>query len=353
MEGKILKHKLKFRFPAGTSRGTLLEKDTWYIKIWNEENRQVFGLGEIGPLKGLSPDNLNEFDDRLNKIANCLKTFKSPDSDILAGLEDLNLLTPSIRLGLETALLDLKNGGKREIFPGDFNRSQRPILINGLIWMNDLAHMMSQVDEKLSQGFECIKMKIGAIRFEDELIVLKQLRQKGGESLMIRVDANGAFGFDEAIDKLGQLEDLKIHSIEQPLSPGNNDLPRLIEQSPIPIALDEELIGHESDKMELLNKLKPSFIVLKPTLLGGFKETDEWINVAEKNEIGWWITSMLESNIGLNAIAQYAHSKAPETLHGLGTGSLYNNNIDSPLNVSKGTLTYELNKSWDMTKFQG
>ncbi len=351
---KWLKHTLKFKFEAGTSRGVYTEKDTFFLKIFDSENPSVFGLGEAAPLKGLSIDDFPNFEQILQEICN---TFNSLDLEvfewniniILSQLIDDRL--PSIKFGFETALLDIMNGGKRIIFDNDFSKNQRAININGLVWMGSKEFMTAQVDEKLASGFDTIKMKVGAINFEEELEILASIRQQfSAEQITLRVDANGAFSPEEAQKKLSQLTHYQIHSIEQPIKQKQPEaMAELCQDSPVPIALDEELIGISDyvQKMQLLKKIKPTYIILKPTLLGGLQHCREWIEIASRLHIGWWMTSALESNIGLNAIAQFTAEYKNALPQGLGTGSLYHNNIESPLVVENGKLHYRLDKDWN------
>jgi len=237
-----------------------------------------------------------------------------------------------------------------ELFPSKFSKEQAPIPINGLVWMGSKEFMNEQINEKLSEGFQCIKMKIGAIDFQTEIALIESIRKEyPKEKIEIRVDANGAFLPEEAMEKLKILSDLDIHSIEQPIKQGQTKQMReLCENTPLPIALDEELISvfEEDKKEELLRNIKPQYIILKPSLLGGFAASLEWIKLADEMNIGWWVTSALESNIGLNAIAQWTYTLKNDLPQGLGTGSLYTNNLDSPLTVAKGTLYYDQNKRW-------
>lgn len=353
---KWLKHTLKFKFEAGTSRGVYTEKDTFFLKIFDSENPSVFGLGEAAPLKGLSIDDFPNFEQILQEICD---TFNSLDLEvfewniniILSQLIDDRL--PSIKFGFETALLDIMNGGKRIIFDNDFSKNQKAININGLVWMGNKEFMTAQVDEKLAAGFDTIKMKVGAINFDEELAILASIRQQfSAEQITLRVDANGAFSPEEALEKLSQLTNYQIHSIEQPINQKQAEaMAELCQDSPIPIALDEELIGISDyvQKMQLLKKIKPTYIILKPTLLGGLQHCREWIEIASRLHIGWWMTSALESNIGLNAIAQFTAEYKNTLPQGLGTGSLYHNNIESPLVVENGKLHYRLDKDWDFS----
>nr|MBP6558505.1 o-succinylbenzoate synthase [Flavobacterium sp.] len=219
-----------------------------------------------------------------------------------------------------------------------------------LVWMGDEAFMKRQIEDKIAEGFTCIKMKIGAIDFEKELALLRYIRQNfDAETIEIRVDANCAFSENEALDKINQITGFKLHSIEQPIQKNHTDtMSVLCKMTNLPIALDEELIGVFSfeDKEQLLQKIQPQYIILKPSFIGGFRGTLEWISIAEKLNIGWWITSALESNVGLNAIAQFTFLQNNLMPQGLGTGSLYTNNFDCPLQVSQGQLWYRNELDW-------
>ncbi len=355
---KMYKHILKFKFEAGTSRGVYTEKDTFFLKIYDSENPSIFGLGEAAPLKGLSIDDFPNYQDILQGACDTfngldLEVFEWNINIILSQLIDDRL--PSIKFGFETALLDYMNGGKRVIFDNNFAKSEKAININGLVWMGSKAFMMEQVEEKISAGFDTIKIKIGAINFDEELSILASIRERfSPEKITLRVDANGAFLPEEAPEKLSQLAHYQIHSIEQPIKKKQTDaMMQLCQSSPIPIALDEELIGITDyvQKMQMLKKIKPQFIILKPTLLGGLQHCREWIEIASRLQIGWWLTSALESNIGLNAIAQFAVEYKNTLPQGLGTGALYHNNITSPLNVNAGKLHYESPQTWDLNLF--
>ena len=331
------------------------DKDTWFIRIWDSKDPDIAGIGECGPLPGLSPDRLEMMEDLLEDTIQKIQGMDLP-SDVQNIIELAGTLVssdfPSVRFGLETAILDFIHGGKRKIFENGFFYGKLPVPINGLIWMNEKSEMIRQASEKIADGFNCIKMKIGAIKFDEELEVLKFIRGVENNNMTLRVDANGAFSMAEVFNKLDLLARYRIHSIEQPIKPGSwESMAEICRLSPIPIALDEELIGMSKRKEEMLDNIQPQFIVLKPTLLGGFKETGEWIDLAEKLGIGWWITSMLESNIGLNAITQFAAGKAPKLIHGLGTGKLYSNNVGSPLSIQNGEISYLLEKKWDYSIF--
>jgi len=356
LKAKWSKHLLKFKFEAGTSRGVYTEKETFYLKISDTENPTVFGLGEIAPLHGLSIDFVPDFEQVLDNICD---TFNSLDLEVFPW--NLNIILsqliddafPSVKFGFETALLDFMNGGKRVIFDNDFVDGRKVIPINGLIWMGSKEFMVSQVEEKLKTGFDTLKLKIGAINFQDELGILASIRERfTPEQISLRVDANGAFTVEEAEQKLAQLSTYTLHSIEQPIKAKQVDsMAELSEKSPVPIALDEELIGVSDyvQKMQLLKKIKPQYIILKPTLLGGLQHCREWIEIATRLQIGWWITSALESNIGLNAIAQFTAEYKNTLPQGLGTGGLYHNNIESPLTVENGNLKYDTHKNWDLS----
>tara|TARA_R110002124_G_scaffold227889_1_gene393226 strand:+ start:133567 stop:134616 length:1050 start_codon:yes stop_codon:yes gene_type:complete len=336
------KHILNFKNPSGTSRGVLKFKETWFL-IVSEGDK--WGLGECGMLRGLSIDDRADYEEKLHWVCD----------NISLGLDALyERLTefPSIQFGVETAFRSLASNNNFKLFPSQFTEGEEGIAINGLIWMGDKAFMKKQIAQKLSQGFGCIKMKIGALDFESEVALLKAIRKEFSASeIELRVDANGAFTVSEAMKKLQILSDLDIHSIEQPIKQGNwQEMAALCERTPLPIALDEELIGvfSEEKKIELMSTIKPQYIILKPSFIGGFRGSDYWIDLANKNGVGWWITSALESNVGLNAISQYTFTKNSILPQGLGTGSLYENNIESPLQIKDGSIYYERDKSWDL-----
>ena len=340
MISRFKKHTLKFKNPSGTSRGVLRTKETWFLII---KDGNKTGLGECGLLKGLSVDDRPDYEDRLHWVC---ENIHRGEETLLSDLTEF----PSIQIGVESAFLSLKEKNPFELFPSKFTEGNASIPINGLVWMGDKGFMSSQIKEKIASGFECIKMKIGAIDFETEMELLKGIRNEFSESeIELRVDANGAFSTKEALEKLKRLSDLQLHSIEQPIKAGQWEaMAKLCEQTPLPIALDEELIGvfQESNKKELLQTIKPQYIILKPSLIGGFSASDTWIELAENQNCGWWITSALESNVGLNAIAQYTFTKNSNLPQGLGTGSLYENNLQSPLEVKDGFLTYNTLKDW-------
>ncbi len=339
LKAEIQKYTLQFKFEAGTSRGVLRERETWFIKIWDDNRPEIVGIGEAGPLKGISLDDVLDFEKQLSFITSRLLV----EGKLVTSNRQLDFL-PSIRFGIETALLDLGNGGRRIVFNNKFSLQEAPIPINGLIWMGSKEFMLKQIEEKLEAGFSCLKMKIGAIDFENELEIIHSIRKRFSESeITLRLDANGAFKPENALEKLDRLAQFRIHSIEQPIAQNQwIEMAQLCAKTPIPIALDEELIGiYDLQKAFLLDSIKPQYIILKPTLVGGFAMCDEWIELSEQRGIDWWITSALESNIGLNAICQYTYSKIQNRTampQGLGTGGLYLNNIDSPLQIQKGTI---------------
>ncbi|MBQ0769976.1 MAG: o-succinylbenzoate synthase [Bizionia sp.] len=341
MKAIYYKHILEFKQPSGTSRGVLKTKETWFI-ILKSDN--ITGVGECGILRGLSIDDRPDYETQLKY------TCENINKGLVFLLAE-NIEFPSIQIGLEMAFKSLKAGHPFDIFPSEFTKGQASIAINGLIWMGTKAFMNEQIKAKIEAGFSCIKMKIGAIDFETELELLQSIRQEFSPSdIELRVDANGAFTIEKALEKLKRLSDLHLHSIEQPIKQHQRDaMAKLCAETPLPIALDEELIGVFSKvkKQELLQHINPQYIILKPSFIGGFKGTDEWIELAENQNIDWWITSALESNVGLNAIAQYTYLKHINKPQGLGTGSLFTNNIDSPLEVNRGELHYSTTKTWD------
>ena len=341
MKAGFKKYELQFKQQAGTSRGVLDSRTVWYLFL--EENG-ITGIGECAPLPGLSKETPEEIETQIQQLCASPTLFR----------ENPELLkdTPSLLFALETALLDLKYGGEHILFPSEFTEGKAGIPINGLIWMGETNKMKSQIDAKLSSGFQCIKLKIGAINFEEELKLLQGIRQRyTPEQITLRVDANGAFLTNEAIQKLRELTEFQLHSIEQPIAAGNWEImAKLCKESPLPIALDEELIGinHRFKKIELLDTIHPQYLVLKPSLHGGISGCDEWIELAEERSVGWWITSYLESNIGLNALAQWTFTKNVRMHQGLGTGQLFTNNIDSPLEIRGEQLWFDPSKRFEM-----
>lgn len=336
------KHILNFKNPSGTSRGVLRTKETWFIILKTEES---IGYGETGLFRGLSADDVPDYEEKLKWVCENIHLD-------LAELLKICEQFPSIQFGLEQAFLSLNSKNPFHLFASDFVCKEAPISINGLIWMGKKGFMKTQIKEKLKTGFSCIKMKIGAIDFDAEIELLKSIRKDfSAKEIELRVDANGAFNPKDAIEKLKRLSDLEIHSIEQPIKQGQlEDMANLCAKTPLPIALDEELIGVFStkEKKRIIKSIQPQYIILKPSLIGGFGGSKEWINLAKSNEIGWWITSALESNIGLNAIAQFTYILNSKLPQGLGTGGLFSNNFESPLVVKNGALYYNNELNWNI-----
>lgn len=355
-EASYRKQTLSFKFEAGTSRGVLTHKDTYYIVIADQRKPGIYGWGECSVLKGLSPDDIPTYEQHLQQVCKQIPEWLSQglNGHTEESLKQLTELVgnefPSIQFGVETAALDLLHGGKRIIFKNDFSSGKTGISINGLIWMGKPDFMRRQIDEKLAQGYTCLKMKIGAMDFDKECELLGYIRKKyPAEQITLRVDANGAFSAAEAQGKLKYLTQYELHSIEQPIRQGQwETMAALCRHTSVPVALDEELIGTMAyaEKNKLLYTIKPQYIILKPSLLGGFGHCREWIKIAENQGIGWWITSALESNVGLNAISQFTASFSSPLPQGLGTGQLYTNNITSPLEIKEGYLYYNPAEGW-------
>lgn len=339
----------RFNFKARTSRGLMKDKTSWFIRLGDENAPEIFGIGECGPLQGLSIDHRPDFEDILAGIIDRINASSFTISDDDAVKDLIPSVFPSILFGVETALLDLQNGGKRILYNNAFLKGT-PVPINGLIWMGDIDFMMDQINKKVAEGFNCLKLKVGGLDFDRECDILSYIRRRYfRQDIMIRLDANGAFRVDDVLYKLGELAKFQIHSIEQPIKPGLEEMEELCRKSPIPVAFDEELIGITSeDKMErLLERLKPQYLVLKPTLHGGFKTCEQWIRIANASNIGWWMTSALESSVGLNAVCQFAANYQSRQPQGLGTGTIYENNINSPLMVKSGHIFYDQALKWD------
>ncbi|GAB0157586.1 o-succinylbenzoate synthase [Chryseobacterium sp. Alg-005] len=332
MTAKYFRYLLQFKRPSGTSRGVLYDKETFILEVSENDKK---GTGECAIFRGLSFDDRPDYEEKLQWLCENIQR----DAEHLK--EELKEF-PSIWFGYEQAVLNLKHGGHL-YFPSEFTDGKSPIIINGLIWMGDIEYMEEQIQDKLDKGFHCIKLKIG-VDWKSEYEILQKLREKfSKEKLELRVDANGGFTSDEAKIVLQQLADLQIHSIEQPIKAGKRrDMAELCFQTSTPIALDEELIGiiELSEKKKLLEAIRPQYIILKPSLVGGFAGSDEWISSAEEQGIGWWITSALESNVGLNAIAQYTYTKNSKMPQGLGTGGLFTNNFKSQLDLQGDELFF-------------
>ena len=330
LEAKTERLLLHFRQPAGTSRGVYTTRTIWLVRL-TQGGRT--GVGECAPLPDLSCDAMDDdaYDDLLTRACEDLCLSGHIDTDALRPY-------PSILFGLETAMLNLQNGDR--LFDTAFSRGEAGIPINGLVWMGSYDEMLRRIEEKLEKGFRCVKLKIGAIGFEEELSLVRHIRSRfSSHDVELRLDANGAFSCDMALRMLEQLSPYHVHSIEQPIRQGQwTQMSRLCQESPLPIALDEELIGinDTETKRHLLRVIKPRYIILKPSLHGGMAGCREWIDMARDMGIGSWITSALESNIGLNAIAQFAAAVYGDDIsmpQGLGTGQLFTDNIPMPLEI--------------------
>lgn len=350
LNARVIKHILKFKNPARTSRGTLTQKETWYILLHDYFVGST-GVGECSIIPELSIDDRSDYAEKLNEVC----------GEINAGFsfEMLDLFQfPSIAFALETAFADLtsETNSQNMLFPSEFTAGKIGIPINGLVWMGSREYMEEQIKDKLQQGFDTIKLKVGALDFETEIEILQNIRKQfSPNDITIRLDANGAFTPENALEKLNRFSEFSIHSIEQPIRQNQAEMmAKICLTSPIPIALDEELIGvfGPGEKEQLLKNIRPRYIILKPSLVGGFAASSEWISIAEQFGIGWWITSALEGNIGLNAIAQWTFTLGSPLPQGLGTGQIYINNIDSPLTISEGKLFHRPDRRWDLSFMQ-
>ena len=348
---EVVPKTLHFKRPAGTSRGIYVERKVWYVVVRDATLNEVFGVGECAPLPDLSCDAFPDYEQRLRDF--CSRIEVSEGDSLHIPYEVLRSY-PSMLFGLEMAQLQLDRRGEIKFWNTEFASGKRGIRINGLIWMDCFDVMRKRIVEKISLGFKCVKLKIGAIDFEDEIALLKMIRRTfSTEEIELRVDANGAFLPSEASEKLKRLAELGVHSIEQPIKAGQwEEMAALCASTPIPIALDEELIGVNkiSDKIKMLDVIRPQFIILKPSLHGGIAGSQEWIKLAEERNIGWWITSALESNVGLNVIAHWCaemqeniYPSSPTLPQGLGTGLLFTDNIDYPLTIKGDCLWFDGN----------
>ena len=345
MKAYFFKHNLEFNVPSKTSRDVLYNKPSWYLVI-KDQNR--IGVGECSIIPGLSLDKLNNIESKLNYACQIIS------SDQSLAIEEFNEY-PAVKFALETAQKDLTSFDKSfKLFDSDFSNYKDSIKINGLVWMGEIKYMQSQIIEKINNGFSCIKIKVGALEFESELKLIRQTRKDfSNTELEIRLDANGAFDSADALEKLKRLSEFSIHSIEQPIKKNQwQEMANLCELSPIPIALDEELIGISDKREDLLETINPEYLILKPSLLGGFMECENWIKLADEKNIKWWATSALEGNVGLNAIAQWVYTKRNDIRQGLGTGMLFKNNIESQLEMSGETIFLNQNKFWDLNFFE-
>lgn len=329
---RFLSHDLLFHFEAGTSRGVLTQKKSYFVEI---SDGSRIGIGEAGPLFGLSPEFSDDCSAAFEKALTPFQGEALP-KDINEWISEIPFEQPSFRFALETAFLDLSSP-----FTNEFSRGKCALPINGLIWMGSAEFMREQIKQKLAQGYSCLKLKIGAIDFETELSLLKSIRSRfSADELILRVDANGAFSPAEAPFKLEKLAAFDLHSIEQPIQAGQMEaMKQLIAQQILPIALDEELIGMQ-DK-SIAEYINPDYIILKPSFLGGIQATRDWIDWASLHGKAWWMTSALESNIGLQAIAQLAGDYPITIPQGLGTGQLYTNNFAAGLSIEKGNISFD------------
>ncbi|MDR1415314.1 MAG: o-succinylbenzoate synthase [Odoribacteraceae bacterium] len=338
LQALFAKRLLRFKSPAVTSRGVMMEKETWFVKV-RETGSDRFGVGECPLFRGLGADDRPGYADRLAEACARVADFRPEEWREWS----------SICFGMETALADLREGGRRVPFPSDFSRGA-PLEINGLVWMGSRQQVERRAEEQLAGGSRCLKLKIGATDTRATLELLASVRSRF-PAVQLRVDANGAFDPAGARRVMEELARLDVHSIEQPIRPGQwREMRDLCRDSPLPVALDEELIGvtDPRQRIALLEEIRPRYIVLKPSLVGGFEASDEWTRLAGERGIDWWATSALESNIGLNAIAQWASLRGGISPHGLGTGTLYENNIPSPLETRGGFLRYQPGGEWDL-----
>ena len=333
LEIRIEERVLHFKQPAGTSRGVYTERKIWLVEV---SDGKAVGRGECAPLPDLSCDARADYGEVLRRFCDEVERTGSIDYEAMRDF-------PSMLFGLETAMLALRSSDR--LFDTAFSRGEEGIPINGLVWMGNYDEMLARLEQKLEQGFHCVKLKIGAIDFDQELSLVKRIRNRFSfHEVELRLDANGAFPFEEALYKLELLSQYNIHSIEQPIRQGQwAFMAQLCRESPLPIALDEELIGVNDAEMKshLLSVIKPAYIVLKPSLHGGMAGCCEWIETARNHDVGSWITSALESNVGLNAIAQFCSSIYGDSItmpQGLGTGQLFTDNIPMPLEIRNDRL---------------
>lgn len=326
---------LHFLQPAGTSRGVYNTRLSFYLKLTSDEQPNVVGVGECATLPDLSCDAMppNEYERKLRTFCDEYERTGVIDYEAMRAY-------PSMLFGLETAVAQFNAKGSLNFFDTSFGRGEEGIPINGLVWMGTFEEMFKRLEVKLKAGFRCVKLKIGAIDFDRELQLIRHIRSTfSRKDVELRVDANGGFTPEEALSRMEALVQYDIHSIEQPIKQHQwTEMARLCAATPLPIGLDEELIGvnERQKKIELLDTIRPQYIVLKPSLHGGMAGTEEWIQLARERNIGSWITSALESNVGLNAIAQLTANIYGTNIHhaqGLGTGQQFADNIEMPLKV--------------------
>ncbi len=349
IKAKTIQSEFHFQRPAATSRGIYLSKKVYFIVLYHSDDPSIAGIGECSLFPGLSFDDVKGFRQKLDQTVERINQGDLYSDNTLGDW-------PSINFALETAWKDIRANGSKIFYPSGFTEGKDSIWINGLIWMGDKADMIRQIRQKLNDGFTCLKLKIGALDLREEIEVLEFIRSNcSAEELEIRVDANGAFSPKDALESLKILSDYNLHSIEQPIAPGNEEeMTRICALSPIPVALDEELIGKHNAlvRRKLIDTIKPGYLVLKPGLLGGLASSNEWIEIAKATGTGWWVTSALETNIGLNAIAQWTYSLQNHIYHGLSTGSLYNNNVRSPMYLHGERLYHDPERKWDLSTFE-
>lgn len=344
MSAAFFPYTLRFKRPAGTSRGVLHSKETYFVRLAQGD---AVGWGECGPVAGLSIDEGPNLAQELARICHAINAGQPPNALDLTEL-------PSVAFALESALLDLETGGHQRLFDTPFARGHRLLPTHGLIWMDSVDGLLQQIEEKVARGYRVVKMKVGALPLAQECALLAAMRARfPADQIELRLDANGAFTPADALIKLTQLVHYDVHFLEQPIKPGQwQELAAICAHSPIPIGLDEELIGihAQAERARLLDTLRPQHLIIKPTLLGGLAAADDWIALAAERGIGWWINSALESNVGLNAIAQWLAAKDDDRIHGLGTGQLFTNNIPSPIQLRHNGLIYDPNSAWDFTR---
>ncbi len=338
------------KFELGTSKGSITSRTVWYLIAWHSERPEVKGIGEAALFPGHSKEFPAEVRTKLLEL--CADT--SDWSQRVNG--DLKNV-PSVRFAVEQCLKDLGVSGSKVLFPSTFTLGKQGIPINGLVWMGDRSTMKERMRERIDSGFTTIKLKIGAIGIEDELALLKSIRAEfSAKAITLRVDANGAFDARTAPEVLKRLAELEVESIEQPVPPGLYEvMEELCATSPLPIALDEDLIGLNTRdaKADLLDAVRPRYIVIKPSMVGGWASAEEWIALARSRSIGWWITSALESSIGLNAVAQWTATLDVDRAQGLGTGGVYVDNIPAPLEAVRGELRFRPEREWDLSRILG
>lgn len=337
---EISERTLHFKQPAGTSRGVYTTRQSYYLTITDDDRPGIKGVGECATLPDLSCDAVPEYFKILSDVCRMVEQTGNIPYDILRPY-------PSILFGLETAFAQLDANGSTRLYDTPFGRGEEGITINGLVWMGTFEEMYSRLEAKLKAGFHCVKLKIGAIDFNKELDLIKHIREAFDKNTIeLRVDANGGFTPENAMARLEALAQYDIHSIEQPIKQHQwGEMARLCKETPLPIALDEELIGVNVRSMKeyLLDTIRPQYIILKPSLHGGMYGCNEWIQMAKERGIGSWITSALESNVGLNAIAHYCaqtYGPAVSMPQGLGTGQLFTDNIETPLMIEGDKIWY-------------